>query len=446
MEFCLGLTRMAEMSTSATALRSAPGVKHQRSPISRDQVESVISRSVALFGIVFGAQTIPPLIAQLPNANPVWSAITIGVIALSLVASLAASVFRRYVRLAHAAVAVIYLAALQTWPLFVTQPGSPTTNHWLYFLLTVATASAAIGLPTAIGTTYLLVLPVMYGLIRVTPDGGMASAQQAILDSLYSVILGGVIMVIVTMLRQASASVDAAQANALERYSHAVRAHATEIERVQVDSIVHDSVLTTLLSAARAFTPDAKALAATMAGNAIGHLREAALVTPDDGSTVVLTSVARRISEAANTIGAKFELRTRTIGTRSMPIMAAEAVYSASVQAMVNSLQHAGAGTDVSRWLTIRGIEPAGIEVEVGDTGGGFAYHDVPKERLGLRVSIVERVSNAGGCVEIDSVEGEGTVITIRWPHTESADADPGEPAGSNLRFSGGTVVTGEPS
>jgi len=108
--------------------------------------------------------------------------------------------------------------------------------------------------------------------------------------------------------------------------------------------------------------------------------------------------------------------------------MAAEAIYSAAVQAMVNSLQHAGSSPRVSRWLTIRGVDFAGIEVEVGDTGAGFAYTEVPKERLGLRVSIVERVANAGGCVEIDSVVDEGTVITIRWPHNGSDDAEPRGP------------------
>jgi len=363
----------------------------------------------------------------------------VSVLGASLIVALVASLARRFVRTAHALIALLYLAALQTWPVaVVNQTDSGGTNYWLYYLLTVATAAAAIGLPTAIATTYLLVVPVMYGLIRVTPDGGNASAQQAILDSLYAIILGGAIMVIVTMLRQASAAVDAAQANALERYAHAVRAHATEVERVQVDSIVHDSVLTTFISAARAFTPDAKALAATMAGNAIGHLREAALVTPDDGSTVPLSAVARRIADAANTIGAKFELRTRTIGAKQMPIMAAEAVYSAAVQAMVNSLQHAGSAPEVSRWLTVRGVDPAGIEVEVGDTGTGFDYVDVPKERLGLRVSIVERVANAGGCVEIDSVIGEGTSITIRWP---KADGAAGTSAADDGAIIGGSAL-----
>ena len=434
------------MSTSATGNRSAsgprtqPALRHQRSPISRDQVESVISRSAAVFGVVFGVQTITPLVSQLPSVNPAWGIATVTVLGLSLVLSLAASLARRLVRSAHALVAVLYLVALQTWPLAVTvHTDGGLTNPWIYYLLTVATASAAIGLPAPIATTYLFVVPIMYGLIRVTPDGGNALPQQAVLDSLYSIILGGAIMVIVTMLRQASAAVDAAQANALERYAHAVRAHATEIERVQVDSIVHDSVLTTFLSAARAYTPEAKTLAATMAGNAIGHLREAALVTPDDGSAVPLSSVARRISEAANTIGAKFELRTRSIGSQPMPIMAAEAIYSAAVQAMVNSLQHAGQDPRVSRWVAIRGALPSGIEVEVGDTGSGFSFVDLPAERMGLRVSIVERVTNAGGAVEIDSAVDEGTVISIRWPRVPADEGSMDERLRGSAR-TGGTA------
>ena len=142
--------------------------------------------------------------------------------------------------------------------------------------------------------------------------------------------------------------------------------------------------------------------------------------SPDDGGTVRLSAVSRRISEAASSMSAPFEVRTREVSAQSMPLQSAEAVYSAAVQAMVNSLQHAGQDPRVTRWLTIRGVEPDGIEVEVGDTGVGFSFVDLPSERMGLRVSIVERVTNAGGSVEIDSAVNEGTVISIRWPKAES--------------------------
>jgi signal transduction histidine kinase len=413
------------MATSQTAFRTPPTLSSKRSPVSRAQVESVISRAVAIFGALFGIQTIPAVVSQWGEANLVWQVVLTTAVYASLAFGLIASLLQRWVRLSQSLVAIIYLIALQTWPLAVIEPTDATgQTYWLYYLLTVSTAAAAIGFNTIIATTYLLVVPAIYGLVCLTPSGGSAHWETALLDSVYSIILGGTIMVIVTMLRHAAASVDEAQSTALERYSHAVRQHATEVERVQVDSIVHDSVLTTLLSAARAYTPEAKELAATMAGNAIGHLREAALVVPDDGSTVRLTSVARRITDAANSIGARFELRTRNIGSRSIPLLAGEAVYSASVQAMVNSLQHAGPDQQVSRWLTIRGLAPAGIEIEVGDTGHGFEIPEVPRERLGLRISIVERIANAGGAADIDSALGEGTVVTIRWPATPAEGGD----------------------
>lgn len=109
-------------------------------------------------------------------------------------------------------------------------------------------------------------------------------------------------------------------------------------------------------------------------------------------------------------------MRVRALESKSIPTTAAEAVYSAAVQGMVNSVQHAGGTPGVRRWLSIRGLEPTGIEVEIGDTGPGFEISSVPRERLGVRVSILERVRNAGGVAQIDTAPGEGTIIVVRWP------------------------------
>jgi signal transduction histidine kinase len=243
----------------------------------------------------------------------------------------------------------------------------------------------------------------------------------AVLDSIYSMILGGAVVIVIVMLRQTATNVDVAQSGALERYSHAVRQHATEVERVQVDSIVHDSVLTTFISAARAYTPEAKKLAATMAGNAIGHLRDAALVQPDDGSTVRLRAVAQRVADAAQEMAKPFKVTTGEIGARSLPVSVGEALASAAQQAMINSVQHAGDSPRIRRWVTIKGVRPGGLEVEVGDTGAGFSSDSVPTERLGVRVSIIERVANAGGIARIASSPGQGTIISIRWPAPKAA-------------------------
>ena len=404
---------MAEMLASERVDRTVPQAKQPRSPLSRKQVERVVSRSVAVFGVVFGAQTVPWLIGQWRESNELWLLIVVPVLFGALLFALVMSFANRLVRFSQGLFAILYLIALLTWPLAAIPEQISGQIHWLYYLVTVATAMAAMAFSTVWAAIYLFSAPLAYLIIRGSPISGDASWMLATLETVYSIILGGAILLLTTMLANAASSVDAAQAAALDRYARAVREHAIEVERVQVDSIVHDSVLTTFISAARAYTPEAQALAATMAGNAIGYLEEATHVGPDDDSTVRVAELATRISTAAAEYSETIKPTVRRVGTRSIPASVSEAVYSATVQAMVNSLQHAGEGVD--RWVAVNGV-PGGIEVEVGDSGVGFDFSGIPEERLGVRVSMIERVANAGGTVVVRSAVGAGTVVTIRWP------------------------------
>jgi signal transduction histidine kinase len=425
---------------SSPATKSAPVIKPAPNPISRKQVEIVLSRSVAVGSLVFAAQTLPALLAQLHETDPVWSITIIVVLFVGLIVALICSIAVRFVRISQGIVAVFYVVALVSWPFAVLSPHMETDNQWLYYLVTVGTSTAAIAFSTRLAAAYLFVVPSLYGIIRMTPDGGSEEIPHAILDSVYSIILGGAVIIIVTMLRQTSSNVDIAQGTALERYGHAVRHHATEVERVQVDSIVHDSVLTTLISAARAYTPEGMELAAVMAGNAIGYLHDAALVQPDDGSTVRLRMISKRIVDAAAGMAKPFELRVTDVGPRSIPSSVGDAVFASAVQAMVNSVQHAGEAPDIGRWVSVKAVRPGGIEVEVGDTGRGFDVSSVPTERLGVRVSIVERVSNAGGTVNLASTPGKGAVVTVRWPAPQAPGSAVEHDTDEELQTENGSV------
>lgn len=398
----------------------APTIR-ARNPISRRQVETVMSRSVAVFGIVFAAQTVPNLLSQLDEAQPWWIWVVVPGIFGSLVLATACSFLRRFVRPSHAIVSIVYLIALASWP-FTILPGADIFAgiHWLYYLLTVATACAAVAYNTLFGTLYLLVVPWFYFVGRIMPNGGAAPWELALLETVYSIILGGAVLLIVTLLRQASSNVDSAQSAALDRYSHAVRQHALEIERVQVDSIVHDSVLTTMLSAARAETPEAKALASRMATSAIGHLRDAARIAPDESSTVRVRTIGQQIKDAAGQLSAPVEVHADRLGSGSVPAPAAEAVVAAATQAMVNSVNHAG--ESVARSVTVRAVR-GGVRVIVADEGAGFDPAEVPMGRLGVRVSILERVANAGGHASVESAPGKGTTVRIDWPDDQGVHA-----------------------
>ncbi|WP_439565283.1 sensor histidine kinase [Microcella sp.] len=398
--------------------------KQQRSPLSRKRVDTVISRSVAWFGIVFGLQAIPSLLGQYSLGQPLWSALAVGAMYGSLVVALLCSTIKRWVTGSHLLVSGVYVVALLTWPFFLADPAVPQQgDHWLYQLTTVATATAAIGFRVRGALIYLIVVPLIYGIIRATPQGGGGPWELGLFNAIYAIILGGAVLVIVTMTRVAATSVDEAQGAALDRYARAVRQHATEVERVHVDSIVHDSVLTTLLSAARAETPAQKVLAAQMASSAMRHLREAALVSPDDGTTVRFRQLADRVVTAARQMPVPFTVRVRSLDTRVIPSAQAEALYSAAVQAMMNSAQHAG-GPDVRRWLKVSGVHGGAVEIEIGDAGAGFDPDAVPDERLGVRRSIVERTANAGGYADVRAAPGRGSVVVLSWPVFVAVDDD----------------------
>jgi signal transduction histidine kinase len=394
----------------------APPSRSARNPISRALFEKVLGRVIALAGVIFGVQALPTTLAQIGVMQVAWAwVIGLGMLG-AVVAVGVASVLVRGVETACAVLAVSYLVALITWPVAVVDPEQVLVGvPWLWYLCTVATAAAAYAFSAWIAIGYSVAVPLVYGLIRLTPSGGGESVTRATLDSTYAILLGGAVLVLVLILRQASAAVDAAQATAVARYSGAIREHATELERVQVDAIVHDSVLTTFIQAARAYTPEERVLATTMARNAMAHLTSAAATTPFDESSTSLGSLRERLVDAVRATGSDVELRADESDDRVVPTTAAEALVSAAAQALVNSAQHAGPGP-VRRWVALERTGDAGVLVEVGDDGAGFDVASVPEERLGVRVSIVERVANAGGRACIDSRPGQGTVVRVMWP------------------------------
>jgi signal transduction histidine kinase len=190
---------------------------------------------------------------------------------------------------------------------------------------------------------------------------------------------------------------------------------------VQVDAIVHDSVLTTLLSAARADTPEATTLSARMARNALDHLAAAAADGPGEVPPVLLPELRTRIADLVASLAAPVRVDGGPLGQTTMPAAAADALASAALQAAVNSIQHAGDG--VTRWITVDEVVGAVVQVQVADDGSGFDVDAIPAERLGVRRSIIERVASAGGRAEIRTAPGSGTRIVLTWPAPAAVDA-----------------------
>ncbi|MFF2389847.1 sensor histidine kinase [Agromyces sp. NPDC058104] len=402
----------------AAAEWRVPRLPQRKPAVTRAQIETIIARALGVVGLVFGAQSLPLALDQADALGVGAGAALMAGLFGGIAALAVATVAKVAVRAACLVFAGFYVAALAAWPLLVSDPAAlDGAVPWLYYLCTVATTCAAVALPPVWAAAYTFIVPAMYGVIRFTPAGGEAPPLLAVLDALYAVVLGVVVLAIITMLREAASAVDAAQEAALERYDLVARQHATETERVKVDALVHDSVLTTLLSAASATSEGEQQLAARMARDALHRLDEAGASGPRAFERVGLSVLVRRLRAALTTFNTNFAVRVVNAGGVELPVEVVDALYTASVQAMVNSVQHAEEpGRRARREIRIRGVRAGGCVIEVADNGIGFEPDRVPSERLGLRVSIEERIANVGGNSEIASRPGHGTTVTLAWP------------------------------
>jgi nitrate/nitrite-specific signal transduction histidine kinase len=244
-----------------------------------------------------------------------------------------------------------------------------------------------------------------------------------VLDAFYVGIVSFVMLVLITVLRQSADEVDRAQTTAMEQYEAAMRQHAGEVERVEVDALVHDNVLATLLAAAQAESAAERALVSSMAQRTLAVLLpEREHDTPE--GLVPLELLERQLVHAGSTFGTALAVGIAPgVDPRraSLPRPVAEALIGAVWQALANSVQHAGPAGSVHR--AVRGrLDDGAVEIVVEDDGRGFRLGDVPRERLGIRLSILERVHNAGGAARVESTPGEGTRVELAWESSRRAD------------------------
>jgi hypothetical protein len=399
---------------AATPSAAPPEAGAQASPVGVRRVEATLAISMSVFSLVFVGQTMSPLIGEWPRTDtPIGVALVVLVYGLTGVAALAA-VLRVWTRTAFLGVALAYLIALALWQAAVETPLPSHQLPWLLLMAPMPTGFLIIAARTWwVPLSYAVLTCGAAGLLRVTPSGGGVPVGTAVLDVLYAFFLDIALLTLIVALRQAARSVDVAQRAALDRYAAARTGEAMEHERVQIDALVHDRVLTTFLTAAVAEGPEETALAASMAEDAIRQLTGGAPVPSAGKRPIGLEEIMGWLRRDAAAVAGAFTWSSSGSATATVPAAVAESLVSAAVQAMVNSVKHAG-GHDVPRSISVRMGEGT-LRVLVADKGHGFAMADIPTERLGVKVSILQRVRTVGGTARIRSAPGRGTRVELAW-------------------------------
>ena len=274
--------------------------------------------------------------------------------------------------------------------------------------LYIAAAAASIILTPKRRIAYMIALAPLLLMMHAASAGQLqpVSIKEVSLDLTTNLASVGVLA---WVLRQAGTLDDgSAQYNeqAVSLAADRARSHAQR----RANSFIHDHILSALIAVANGL-PDREALRDS-ARQALDSLSTETTVTSPVTARTLLNDIAGCVGVMAG------DIRTNIVITSEskVPPEVAQAITEATMEAVRNSLRHAG-NADYSlvvRTVTLIG-DASGITVEVDDDGRGFDPASSGRDRHGVSGSIITRMRDAGGEASICSAPNQGTTVILRW-------------------------------
>lgn len=315
-------------------------------------------------------------------------------------------------RIGFAALTFSTMFAMATWAFQLNGAFLyPDEQPWIWWSVGIAGLSAVGVFNVYWSGAVLLALPTGWFILQISEIGSKVEPWRAFQDSCFSFLFSSVLAAFVFVMRYEAARVDQANQDSVQAAIDLAKADAIQRERDRIDALVHDTVLTTLLVASNATDTSHQKEAEALATSAINKLTDA-LQTELINETISVNSLFSAIEVAIHRQTNKVSILTEGSTDLIVPTEVSSAVTESAMQAVANSIHHAGRGAKIEVFL--KGNE-TGFKVVVKDNGKGFRPSRVPKNRLGLKLSIIGRVKAVGGNVFIDSKIGNGTNVIIEW-------------------------------
>jgi len=385
-----------------------------------------IDRGVALFCL--GSLLPASFMAadQLPHLHPGWVTVVGGGIVLTSSVMVAMAWMGRRITILAGLYVVLVFGGLVSWPWAWQSPDPAAGSPWLWMSMGISTICFALVAGTRWGIMYALVSGIVFAIIRMTPSGQGIPPFNAAQDMLLLLVNPMAVLLGLGLITESVRELDASLAAAERDEAEAAVEAALVDQRRRLDGIIHDEVMTTLVAAART---DGRDPAVTrLASQALTRLAEADL-PPDPDTPVSSHHLAWLVQDVVASVLPQAEVRTRFAGRAVMlPQPVAGAIGQAVREAVLNVARHANAEHVVVEVADAPDAR-AGVEVRVADDGVGFDPRHIPPNRLGLRVSVTERMRSIGGRAQILSKPGRGTEVRLTWlvPQRSPARAVPRE-------------------
>jgi signal transduction histidine kinase len=179
-------------------------------------------------------------------------------------------------------------------------------------------------------------------------------------------------------------------------------ARVREEQRAEIAAHLHDSVLQTLaLIQTRA---GASSEVARLARAQERELRD--WLFADDAP--MSADLATELREIAAAIELDYAVHLDVVTAGAPVAVSPTALVGAAREAMLNAARHAGGEVSVYVETT-----PGTVDVFVRDRGPGVDLATLPDDRLGIRESIIGRMTRAGGTATVGAGAGSGTEVHL---------------------------------
>ena len=313
----------------------------------------------------------------------------------------------------YVAVACV-LAATRLLPIAVPGDALARMHPMLGWYFVIAAAGAVV-LTRRWRFIFVVALAPLLLMVNATAIGELqfVSVEDVMLDMATNLATIGALTWLLRLAETSDTSGAQQRAQAVEL---AARQASTRAQH-EANSFIHDHILSALIAVANGL-PDRAALRDS-ARQALDSLSAGMAVVSPVTARTLLNDVAGRVGVMAG------DIRTDVVLTREheIPPEVAQAITEATLEAVRNSLRHAGnKDTSVTRRVTLTS-DACGISIEVSDNGCGFDPAVAGRGRHGVSGSIVARMQDVGGRATVDSAPGEGACVTLRWrPNLDSAD------------------------
>ena len=193
-------------------------------------------------------------------------------------------------------------------------------------------------------------------------------------------------------------------------------ARVRETERADIAAHLHDGVLQTLALIQRG--ADDPAYVTQLARKQERELRGWLYGSNEDPSQTLAAAVTAVAAEVEDLHGVPVDV----VVTGDRPLDAGgRALVRAMREATLNAVRHGS--PPVSAYVE---IGPTAVEAFVRDHGGGFDPDAVPVDRLGVRESILGRMSRHGGTARVRRRD-PGTEVILTMPHPDPSREQPGQ-------------------